>query len=81
MMPDGNGVGHGLAARGEASKEMQRDRKLNEALRGVIAKKCEKGTFFCHKLWMGQSDSVAVRSEEGRVSEIAKRDAAKFLSR
>ena len=50
----------------------------NEALRGVIAvffqfgyETAQKTTFFCRKLWMGQSLFGQ--------SEIAKRDVAKFL--
>ena len=72
---------HGLAAWGEASKEMQRDHKLNEAFRGVIAQKSAKKAHFSviNYGWVSRRRSVIGRSEEGTESEIAKGDAARFL--
>ena len=71
---------HGLAAWGEASKEMQRVHKLNEALRGVVAQEsAEKAHFSVINYGWVSRRSFIGRSEEGTESEIAKGDAARFL--
>ena len=72
---------HGLAAWGEASKEMQRDHKLNE--RGVKRRHRPKSAKKAHFSvinygWVSRRSFIG-RSEEGTESEIAKGDAARFL--